>query len=99
MTKHQTVLIVDDRPDSVDAIAETLKGDCDVRFAASAARALELATDGIDLILLAAVMPDFDGLEVCRRLKRDERTAGIPIIFVQSREGTEDQSGVFEAGA
>lgn len=98
MTK-QTVLIVDDRPDSVDAIADTLKGDCDVRFAGSGARALELATDGIDLILLAAVMPDVDGLEVCRRLKRDDRTSRIPIIFVAPREAAEDQEPAFEAGA
>jgi diguanylate cyclase (GGDEF)-like protein len=99
MNKPQTVLVVDDRPDNVRVVAETLKGDCDVRFATTGARALELAGNGVDLILLDVVMPDLDGLEVCRRLKSDERTAGIPIIFVTSREETEDQTRGFDAGA
>lgn len=99
MTRPQSVLIVDDMPDNVRIMAEALKGECDVRFATNGVRALEMAVAGVDLILLDVVMPQPDGLEVCRRLKNDDRTAGIPIIFVTAREETEDQTRGFDAGA
>lgn len=100
MTRPQSVLIVDDMPDNVRIMAEALKGtDCQVRFATTGAKALELAGGGVDLILLDVVMPDLDGLEVCRRLKSDDRTNSIPIIFVTAREETEDQTRGFDAGA
>jgi diguanylate cyclase (GGDEF)-like protein len=44
-------------------------------------------------------MPDLDGLEVCRRLKADEATRRIPVIFVTALEQTEDETQGFEAGA
>jgi diguanylate cyclase (GGDEF)-like protein len=99
MTKRQSVLIVDDVPDNVRIMAEALQGECDVRFATTGTKALELAAAGVDLILLDVMMPDLDGLEVCRRLKSDERTAQIPIIFVTACEETDDQTRGFDAGA
>src|SRR6185295_1141656 len=44
------------------------------------------------------VMPDLDGFEVCRRLKSDERTSGIPVIFVTAREETSDETLGFDVG-
>jgi diguanylate cyclase (GGDEF)-like protein len=92
------VLIVDDQPSLVDVLAEALAGEHDLMVATSAARALELAPVA-DLILLDVVMPDMDGLEVCRRLKADESTRRIPVIFVTALEQTEDETQGFEAGA
>ena len=72
------VLIVDDQAANVRVMAEALKGECDLRFATSGARALEMAAaGGVDLILLDVVMPDLDGFEVCRQLKSDERTSAM----------------------
>ncbi len=52
-----------------------------------------------DLILLDVKMPEMDGFEVCRHLKQDKRTRGIPIIFVSALQHIEDRVKGFEAGA
>ncbi len=92
------VLIVDDQPALIDILAEALGDEHELLVAISAARAIELAPSA-DLILLDVVMPDMDGLEVCRRLKADEATKRIPIIFVTALEQTEDETQGFDAGA
>jgi len=92
------VLIVDDRPGSAHALAEALGNDHEVLVAGSAKQALELAPSA-DLVLLDIRMPDMDGLEVCRRLKADDATKRIPVIFVTGLEQTEDETQGFEAGA
>ena len=62
--------------------------------------ALELAhTDPPDLILLDIMMPGMDGYEVCRRLKADEKTKDIPVIFVTAMGEIEDETKGFELGA
>ena len=50
------------------------------------------------LILLDVRMPEMDGFEVCRRLKQDERTLNIPIIFISALHEVEDKVRGFEAG-
>jgi len=92
------VLIVDDQPANVHVLADALGSDFELLVAGSAARALELAPSA-DLILLDVLMPELDGLEVCRRLKANEVTRRIPVIFVSALEQTEDQTQGFEAGA
>jgi len=57
-----------------------------------------LEKEGPSLILLDVRMPEMDGFEVCRRLKQDERTARIPIIFVSALEDVESRIKCFEAG-
>lgn len=52
-----------------------------------------------DLILLDLIMPDIDGFEMCRRLKSDENTKHIPIIFLTARKDQDTESKVFELGA
>jgi len=51
-----------------------------------------------DLIFLDLYMPDMNGDEVCRRLKRDSRTAGIPVIILTSEGDEEIMSSCFAAG-
>ena len=92
------VLIVDDQPANVDVLAEALGSEYEILVATTATRALELAPTA-DLILLDVLMPDLDGLEVCRRLKAADATRRIPVIFVTALEQTEDETQGFAAGA
>ena len=96
--QHSRVLIVDDQPANVHVLAEALGNDHELIVAGSAKRALELAPTA-DLVLLDVLMPDMDGLEVCRRLKADEATKRIPVIFVTALEQTENETQGFDAGA
>ncbi len=89
MTKHR-VLIVDDVPENLRILLETLKDDYTVVAANSGTKALELATKDQkpDIILLDVMMPDISGFDVCERLKKDESTKHIPIIFVTTISDT-----------
>ncbi|MEY6431083.1 diguanylate cyclase [Thioalkalicoccus limnaeus] len=95
------VLIVDDEPTNLRALADLLRHDYAIRIATNGRKTLELAAaeDPPDLILLDIEMPDMTGYEVCRRLKSDERTSGIPVIFVTARNRIEDQELGFNLGA
>jgi diguanylate cyclase (GGDEF)-like protein len=96
---RQRLLIVDDQPANVRVMAEALRDNYELYFATSGARALEIANaGGIELVLLDVVMPDLDGFEVCRLLKKDERTSRIPVIFVTAREEVGDETQGFNVG-
>ncbi|MEN5181426.1 GGDEF domain-containing response regulator [Comamonas odontotermitis] len=78
-----TVLIVDDERINRTALAELLKDECRVVLAKDGVSALQrVAEEQVSLILLDASMPDMDGYEVLRRLKSNEKTANIGVIFV-----------------
>ncbi|MFP4653358.1 MAG: response regulator, partial [Phormidium sp.] len=51
-----------------------------------------------DLILLDVNMPEIDGFEVCRRLKAEPETAGIPVIFVSALDNVLDKVKAFASG-
>jgi CheY-like chemotaxis protein len=71
-----------------------------VMTAAGGNRALELVTQQrFDLVLLDVMMPDKDGFEVCREIKRDARTRPIPVVFLTAKTGGEALAEGFEAGA
>jgi diguanylate cyclase (GGDEF)-like protein len=96
-----TVLIVDDQPANIHALAALLKKDYRILTATRGEKALELAarTPPPDLILLDIVMPDMDGHEVCARLKNDEATKAIPIIFVTALGEEQDEEHGLNLGA
>jgi two-component system phosphate regulon response regulator PhoB len=56
-------------------------------------------TEGPDLVLLDLMLPDLDGLEVCKRLRRDPITERIPVIMVSARGSEMDRVLGFELGA
>src|ERR1035438_6190569 len=77
------LLVVDDQPVNIRSLYEIFHHDHDVFISTSGIQALEMCRScSPDLILLDIVMPDIDGLEVCRRLKNDAETKDIPVIFV-----------------
>jgi len=99
--KDYTILIVDDTPINLGVVVDFLKRDgFGIRIARSGESALSrVQYDPPDIILLDVLMPGLDGFETCRRLKRDEATKEIPIIFMTSLTGAEDKVKGFEAGA
>jgi len=94
-----TILIVDDTPENIDILVELLE-DFDKQIAISGEDALETAFEGEppDLILLDIMMPEMDGYEVCRRLRTNERTRDIPVIFLTAKTEKDDIIKGFEAG-
>jgi diguanylate cyclase (GGDEF)-like protein len=96
-----TVLIVDDQPTNIHALASLLKADYRILTATRGEKALELAQaeQAPDLILLDIVMPDMDGYETCRRLKDNETTRSIPVIFVTALDHDKDEEQGLNLGA
>ncbi len=97
---RQTVLIVDDTPDNLVLMSNVLKDTYRVKVANNGERALGVAAgDPVpDLILLDVMMPGIDGYEVCRRLKADRLTAGIPVLFLTAMTQAEDEQMGFDVG-
>jgi diguanylate cyclase (GGDEF)-like protein len=101
MNSKAVVLIVDDVPTNVQALALLLKDEYDVKVATGGARALELASqDPVpDLILLDVQMPEINGYDVFKLLKEESITANIPIIFITGKDAAEDEEYGLELGA
>ncbi len=95
-----TVLVVDDTETNIDILLETLGDEFDVSVAMDGEGALESVEDELpDLILLDIMMPGMDGYEVCAKLKSDERTKNIPIIFVTAMGEEADEAKGLGLGA
>jgi two-component system sensor histidine kinase/response regulator len=99
-THSGSVLIVDDVVDNLSLLSDMLtQRGFDVRIAQSGPEALvSIEQQHPDLILLDIQMPDMDGYEVCRRLKANETTRDIPVIFLSALSETEDILKGFEVG-
>ncbi|MBF0311263.1 MAG: response regulator [Magnetococcales bacterium] len=94
------IFVVDDTETNIDILLETLGDTYEVSVALDGQTALEDIPDREpDLILLDVMMPEMDGYEVCRRLKREVRTRDIPVIFVTAKQETEDETHGLELGA
>lgn len=105
MTQTQTskarILVVDDTPEIRLLVTTILEQAGHTALqAADGAAALEMARRELpSLVLLDVMMPGMDGYEVCARLKADETTRAIPVIFLSALDDTEAQTRGFEAGA
>jgi CheY-like chemotaxis protein len=98
--QRPTILVVDDTPANIDVVKEILYPDYHVQAAINGEAALDLISRGTpDLILLDVMMPGIDGYEVCLRLKNDEQTSSIPVIFLTAMDHVEDEAKGFEIGA
>jgi two-component system phosphate regulon response regulator PhoB len=95
------ILVVDDEPDAVELVQFNLKAaGYDVVTAADGEEALHKAKTGLpDLILLDLMLPEVDGLEVCKLLRRDPATAAIPIIMLTAKAAEIDRVLGLELGA
>ena len=97
---NSTILIVDDTPENIDILNDVLK-DYKRKIATGGETALKIAQSGNppDIILLDIMMPGMDGYEVCKRLKSNESTKNIPIIFITAMSEVEDETKGLELGA
>jgi phosphate regulon transcriptional regulator PhoB len=97
----QRVLIVEDEPDIRDLLVFHLEGEgYQVTACRSGAEALRVARAGPpDLVLLDLMLPEMDGLEVCRRLRQDPATQGLPIVMLTARGDEVDRVLGLELGA
>ena len=95
------ILVVDDLLENLRLLATLLmEAGYDVRRSPDGTLALRnVPRFQPDLILLDIMMPDMDGYEVCRRLKADEQTRDIPVIFLSALDLTFDKVKAFEVGA
>ncbi|MFA6540789.1 MAG: response regulator transcription factor [Bacteroidota bacterium] len=96
----QKILIADDERDIIDFLKYNLdKEGFDVLTARNGTEALTLAKKKPDLILLDIMMPEMDGLEVVRSLKKNSATANIPVIFLTAKSAEIDEVVGLELGA
>lgn len=93
--------MVDDEPDVVDLVTYNLcQAGYQTETATDGAEALRKArSTGPDLILLDLMLPEMDGLEVCKLLRHDAKTSAIPIIMLTARASEVDRIVGLELGA
>ncbi|MFQ6044331.1 MAG: response regulator, partial [Candidatus Poribacteria bacterium] len=101
MEEKPLVFIVDDVAKNLQVLGTVLKEQSyRIAFATNGRQALEnLKNIQPDLILLDVMMPEMDGYQVCQRLKEDDRTKEIPVIFLTAKTETEDIVKGFDLGA
>src|SRR5215471_13529451 len=95
------ILVVDDEPEAVELVEFNLKqAGFSVVTAADGAEALNKArATAPNLIVLDLMLPEVDGLEVCKMLRRDSATASVPIIMLTAKASEIDRIVGLELGA
>ncbi|HUU70234.1 MAG TPA: response regulator [Planctomycetota bacterium] len=101
MPERRRILVVDDNNDTVDVLCQTLSARGYTAIPArSGAEALQKArTDVLDCVLLDIMMPECDGLKVCRELKSEEATKRLPVIILSARNDPEMMAEAKALGA
>jgi twitching motility two-component system response regulator PilH len=96
-----TVLVVEDSVTQREMITDLLKGSgLNVTIAADGVEALEkIQGSRPDLVVLDIVMPKMNGYEVCRRLKADPKTQGVPVVMCSSKGEEFDRYWGMKQGA
>lgn len=98
-TQH-TLLIVEDNRSIRALITEALQSRYRIIESENGIEGWQAAADQIpDLIISDVMMPEMDGLELCRRLKTDERTSHIPVILLTARNAVASQISGLQTGA
>ncbi len=94
------VLIVDDHADMRAYVASCLQAEFQTLTAEEGEAGLAIITDTVpDLVVSDLMMPGLDGLELCRRLKTDQRTSHIPVVLLTARTTDDSRLAGLELGA
>jgi len=101
ISNRPTILVIDDEPDSFEVISEILyESGYHIQYTSDGMSALKrLERSQPDVILLDVMMPEMDGLEVCRQIKAKPSWNHIPIIMVTALYAKEDLVCCLDAGA
>ena len=96
-----SILVVDDEPFNFDVVDLYLRGlDYNLHYAASGKMALDcLDSYQPDIILLDVMMPEMDGIEVCKHIKSMPKWRTVPVIVVTALSTKDDLARCLEAGA
>ena len=99
--RRSRLLLVDDTPANLRILSDALRGDYELQVATSGQAALDMALcdDPPDMVLLDIMMPEMDGYEVCERLKTDERTRDVSVIFITAMDEVGDETRGLALGA
>ncbi|WP_157269508.1 HD-GYP domain-containing protein [Azohydromonas aeria] len=97
MTSASTILIVDSHPEDLAGMAQVLGAEYRLAFAWNGRDAVAAVRKHRPaLVLLEIDLPDLDGFAVCRALKADVSTAGVPVVFLAQRSRLGDEAAAFE---
>ncbi len=97
--KLKKILIIEDEAALINNLALALSDDYEVISAANGKEGLRRArNEAPDLILLDIILPDMNGIEILRKLKREEKTSDIPIIILTNLGDKETISKILQAG-
>lgn len=98
--ERTAVLLVEDNEELLTLIGNILSKHYHVLTAPNGVEALDRVKDNdIDIVISDVMMPRMDGLELCRRLKKDLETSHIPVILLTAKNSTDDRIECYNAGA
>lgn len=94
------ILIVDDNPKNIQLLGNILSElDYEIEYAQDGLEAVEtVALDDFDLILMDVMMPEMDGYEACKEIKKNKDKKDIPLIFITAKTDVESITHGFEIG-
>ena len=97
----QKILVVDDEPDALEVLGFKLReAGFTPLFATDGLKALAaVRAERPDLVVLDLMLPELDGLEVCKLMRRDPATAGIPVLMLTAKAAEMDRVVGLELGA
>ncbi len=101
MDQLKRILVVDDERQNIKVLVQFLGKDYKIMAAKDGETALKALNKGPlpDLILLDIMMPGMNGYEVIKKIKSEDRTKRIPVIFITALDATGDETQGFELGA
>jgi len=101
MEKKGSLLIIDDAPESIDILCAMFRERYHIKAATSGLQGIKViqCNNPPDLVLLDIIMPEIDGFEVCREIKKVKGMESPPIIFITSKTAVKDKvKGFLEGG-
>lgn len=97
---QQTILVVDDEEDILELLKYNLeKEGYSILAARNGKKALEMVRKNIDLVILDIMMPELDGLDVCREIRKNPGTSHLPVVFLTAKDSEVDEVVGLELGA
>ena len=100
MAEKKKIVVADDEPFILSALQDTLSDDYSVYTAANGRLAIsEVEKVRPDMVILDVMMPEMDGLEACKQLKKNKDTSTIPVILLTAKGQITDIEKGFKSGA